>query len=217
MKKIYICGDSTAASYDPAETLFTGWGQLLGDHLPGVTVINRAFPGRSTKSFLAEGRLAAIEKELTAGDILLVQFAHNDESEKPARHTEPRTEYRRNLNVFIDTARRAGAIPVLVTPVCMRVWENGTLQPTHGEYLTAMRETAAEQGVPLMEMYEESFRIVREAGEEQSGRLFMNLSPGEHPQFPEGRTDNAHTRYAGAEPLARYAAEWLTGFMKMNE
>lgn len=52
---IYICGDSTAATYPPENAPITGWGQLLGDYLPNVNVVNKAVGGRSTKSFLAEG------------------------------------------------------------------------------------------------------------------------------------------------------------------
>ena len=58
---IYICGDSTAASYKPEQAPIMGWGQALGELLPGVRVENRAMAGRSTKSFLSEGRLQKIE------------------------------------------------------------------------------------------------------------------------------------------------------------
>ena len=59
--QIFICGDSTAASYRPEETRMTGWGQLLGDYLPGISVVNLAMAGRSTKTFLAENRLQPAE------------------------------------------------------------------------------------------------------------------------------------------------------------
>ena len=207
--RIVICGDSTAASYDPRESLHVGWGQLLGLYLPEAEVDNRAFPGRSTKSFLAEGRLRAAEEKLARGDLLLIQFAHNDWNEKPERHTEPWGDYTDNLKVFLETARRHGAAPVLLTPICMRVWENGALRPSHGEYPAAMRALARAEGVPLIEMYEESFRIVSALGEEASKTLFLHLSPGEDSRWPEGVTDNAHTRRAGAECFARFAAAEL--------
>ncbi len=210
VKKIVICGDSTAASYDPAKSPLVGWGQLLDRFLPeGVEVLNRAMAGRSTKSFLAEGRLRAAEEELAPGDLLLVQFAHNDWNEKPERHTEPRGEYRENLKIFIGTARLHGAVPVLLTPICIRVWEAGKLRPTHGEYPEAMRETAEEEGVPLIDLYAESFRIVSEMGEEKSKDLYTHLKPGEDPRLPDGAEDDAHTRFAGAERFARFTAEQL--------
>ena len=119
---IFICGDSTAQTYDPKETLMVGWGQVLKDFLPGVSVLNHAMAGRSTKSFLMEGRLQRLEGMIRPGDLVLIQFAHNDESDKPERHTEPWTSYTENLSVFVDFARRQGGVPVLLTPICMRVW-----------------------------------------------------------------------------------------------
>ena len=78
---IFICGDSTAQTYDPAQTLMVGWGQLLGDSLPDATVCNHAKAGRSTRSFLNEGRLQELDQRIQPGDLVLFQFAHNDENE----------------------------------------------------------------------------------------------------------------------------------------
>lgn len=206
MIKLYICGDSTAASYSPEDTLIVGWGQLLSQYLLNVTVENRAMAGRSTKTFLAEGRLDKIEKEISTGDLLLIQFAHNDEGEKPERHTEAGSEYRDNLSRFIRTAEKHHAVPVLVTPICIRFWENGILQPTHGEYLQTMREIARSEDVPLIDLYEDSFRIVSEMGEENSKRLYMHLKPEDDPRYPEGLADDTHTRYEGADLYARFMA-----------
>ncbi len=79
--RIFVCGDSTAASYNPEETRMVGWGQLLGDYLPGTDVVNLSMAGRSTKTFLAEGRLEPAG-QADPGDLVLIQFAHNDENEK---------------------------------------------------------------------------------------------------------------------------------------
>ena len=113
---IYICGDSTAATYPPENAPITGWGQLLGDYLPNVNVVNKAVGGCSTKSFLAEGRLTDIERTIQPGDLLLIQFTHNDTSDLVWRHTDPNTSFSANLEIYVDTARLHGAIPVLVTP-----------------------------------------------------------------------------------------------------
>ena len=207
--RIFVCGDSTAASYNPAETRMVGWGQLLGDFLPGVTVVNLSMAGRSTKTFLAEGRLEPAG-QADPGDLVLIQFAHNDENEKkPERYTAPWTEYTENLRVFIRFAREHGAVPVLLTPICMRVWQDGKLQPTHGEYPAAMRSVAEEMNVPLVDLYTESFRIVESMGEEGSRALFMHFAPGEDPAYPDGSQDNAHTKRAGAERFAAAAARGL--------
>ncbi len=94
---IFICGDSTAASYKPEQAPQTGWGQALPEILPGVRVENRAAAGRSSKSFLAEGRLQKIETELRPGDLLLIQFTHNDCSDLVWRHTDPWTSFYHTL------------------------------------------------------------------------------------------------------------------------
>ena len=207
--RIFVCGDSTAASYNPEETRMVGWGQLLGDFLPGVTVVNLSMAGRSTKTFLAEGRLEPAG-QADPGDLVLIQFAHNDENEKkPERYTAPWTEFTDNLKYFIRFAREHGAVPVLLTPICMRIWQDGKLQPTHGEYPAAMRAVAEETDVPLIDLYTESFRIVESMGEEGSKALFMHFAPGEDPAYPDGSEDNAHTKRAGAERFAEAAARGL--------
>ncbi|MFC7559804.1 alpha/beta hydrolase fold domain-containing protein [Paenibacillus farraposensis] len=81
--RLFIAGDSTAAQKGAAEKPMTGWGEHLQSYLgPSVHVDNRAVNGRSTKSFIAEGRLADIEKDFRAGDYLFIQFGHNDEKKK---------------------------------------------------------------------------------------------------------------------------------------
>ena len=206
---IYICGDSTAQTYTPDRAPMTGWGQILGELLPDVRIENRAIGGRSTKSFLAEGRLQKIEEEIQPGDLLLIQFTHNDTSSLVWRHTEPWTSFRNNLSIFVDTTRLAGAIPVLLTPIPGRSWKDGELQPTHWDYPEVIRSLAKEKGVALIDVYEKAFRRIRDLGEAASEGLFMNVEAGRYPAFPDGSKDNVHTQRAGAEVFARIAAEGL--------
>ena len=206
---VYICGDSTAASYGPERAPMTGWGQLLGEFLPEIRVENRAMAGRSTKSFLSEGRLQDIEREIQPGDLLLIQFAHNDESDLVWRHTDPWTGFRNNLEIFIDTALQNRAVPVLLTPICIRCWRDGSLQESHGSYPAVIRQLAMRRNVALIDLYEESTRLVRELGEMESRKLYMHVEPGVYPDYPEGRTDDAHTREAGARAYAGFVAEKL--------
>ncbi|MBR6165958.1 MAG: rhamnogalacturonan acetylesterase [Clostridia bacterium] len=208
--QIFICGDSTAASYNPAETLMVGWGQLLEDFLQECSIVNLAMAGRSTKTFLQEGRLFPVGEQARPGDLVLIQFAHNDENEKkPERYCDAHGAFRENLQVFIRYSREYGAMPILLTPICMRVWQDGRLQPTHGKYPAVMRQVAEEAGVSLIDLYTESYRIVESLGEEGSKELFMQLLPGQDERYPEGLQDNAHTRRAGAERFAAAAAREL--------
>ena len=204
--RIYLCGDSTAASFPERQAPFTGWGQMLPAHLPGCQVINRAMAGRSTKSFLADGRLQAIERELQPGDLLLIQFTHNDTSDLVWRHTDAWSSFRNNLSIFVDTARTHGAIPVLLTPICRRYWSDGRLQQTHGDYPQAIRTLAQQKGVALIDLYALSFAAVSEMGEEASSELYLRAEPGQYPAYPDGYRDDTHTMRAGADLFAGLAA-----------
>ena len=206
---IHICGDSTAQSYTEDKAPITGWGQVIGEYLPGIEINNRAMAGRSTKSFLAEERLEAIKPLLRKGDLLLIQFAHNDWNEKPERHTEPYTTYTENLNVFIDAALERGAVPVLLTPIPMRCWEEGQLKDMHGEYPVAMRQLALQRGVALLDVYEHGLRALTDMGEAATEPLYMNFDAGLYPAYPDGSKDNAHTQRAGAELYASIVADLL--------
>jgi lysophospholipase L1-like esterase len=191
----------------------TGWGEFLQEYLgPDVRIENRAVNGRSTRSFLAEGRLTDIEQEFSAGDLLLIQFGHNDQKlEDPARYTNPHTEYRQNLRVFIDSARSRGGFPVLLTSVSRRSFTaDGEPDPQAvGLYPEAMREVAAETGTPLLDIFASSQQLYRTLGAEGSQQLFMHLPPGSHPNYPDGITDNTHFSRAGAQQIAGLVARAL--------
>lgn len=142
--RVFIAGDSTSATYPEWRRPMTGWGQVLGTFFDeNVEVVNRAVNGRSTKSYIDEGRLDALAAELRRGDVLLVQFGHNDEKlEDPARYTDPRVEFRDNLRRMLAVARAAGAEPVLVTPVARRRFSWGDVADTHGDWAEAVRDVA---------------------------------------------------------------------------
>ena len=206
---IHICGDSTAAAYPPERAPLTGWGQLLGGQLPGVTIVNHAAPGCSSRSFLAENRLAPVMAALRPGDLLLIQFTHNDRGTHPDKRTHPRTTFLEMLNVYVDAALRCGATPVLLTPIPVRLWERGNLIDTHSEYPDAIRYLARMRDVPLLEITFPGMRALRQLGEEASRALYMNLQPGEWPAYPDGLADDVHTQQAGAALYAGMIARAL--------
>ena len=206
---IYICGDSTAATYKPEEAPITGWGQVLGEFVGDNRVDNRAMGGRSTKSFLAEGRLQSIETTIQPGDLLLIQFTHNDTSDLVWRHTDPWTSFYHNLEIYVDTALLHGARPVLLTPICRRYWRDGALLESHGEYPDAIRLLARRRNLPLIDIYAQSTALVRQLGDEESRKLYLYVEKGIYPAYPNGSTDDTHTQRAGAEVYARMVAEGL--------
>ena len=210
---VYLIGDSTMADKPTPETNpERGWGQLLprffDEH---VVVRNHAVNGRSTKSFIDEGRWTAVLSQLVPGDVVLIEFGHNDEKvEDTTRYAAPRTAYRRNLERFVNDARAKQAIPVLFTPIVRRKFDaSGVLQDTHGEYPAVVREVAKALNVHLIDLLAMTDTLVRRAGPNDSKRLYVWVAPGESTMYPEGRQDDTHLSVAGATAVAKLAARAL--------
>lgn len=202
-RTIYIAGDSTAAQKYADAAPETGWGMALPFFLnPSLTVANHAVNGRSSKSFVDEGRLAAILAVIRAGDLLVVQFGHNDEkSEDPTRFTEPWSTYQDYLRQYLDGARQRGARPVLATPVERRRFDaDGTAVPTHGDYPAAMRALAAEEDVPLLDVQALSIALWQQLGAERTKEYF---------NWTGTVQDNTHFQPRGAIAVARLTARAL--------
>ena len=211
---LFLIGDSTMADKpDPDRNPERGWGQMLPRFLDGeVAVRNHAVNGRSSKSFIDEGKWDAVLAQLGPGDYVLIQFGHNDAvKEKVDRYTPP-ADYRANLVRFVSETRAKGATPVLLTPVVRRRFdESDALVDTHGEYPDIVRAVAAEDGVPLFDMHRESARVLRELGRDRSRRLFLHLAAGEHPNYPGGVTDDTHFSPYGARVMAELFLDGLGG------
>ena len=203
MNTIFLIGDSTVEDNQPP---FRGWGWALPQYVrKGVTVRNCALSGRSSRSFRAEGLFAPVEQELSAGDLLLIQFGHNDEKDDE-RHTDPDTTFPEELWAYCSFALERGAQPVLITPVSRRFFVGGgSLLYTHGEYPRAIRELACEKGVPLCDLKAASRELYLSLGEEKTAELFVRLKPGEHPGFPDGHDDKTHFNAYGADQICRLA------------
>ncbi|MEU0842081.1 rhamnogalacturonan acetylesterase [Streptomyces sp. NPDC005962] len=210
---VYLAGDSTAAPKSPTAAPETGWGMALPFFLADgrFTVANHAVNGRSSKSFYDEGRLAPILAALRPGDLLLVQFGHNDEkTEDPARGTDPRTTYPEYLRRYLDGARERGARPVLLTSVERRKFDAaGNAQPTHGAYPDAVRRLARTEGVPLLDVQASSIALWQRLGPEATKEYFNWQAPGESPNYPAGVQDNTHFQPHGAIEVARLVAREL--------
>jgi DNA sulfur modification protein DndE len=205
--RVFLAGDSTMAS-KPADSPERGWGMALGAFFAdAVAVDNRAMNGRSTKSFIDEGRWEKLAADLRAGDFVIVQFAHNDEKrEDPKRYADPATTFRANLRRFIAETRAKGATPLLATPVCRRKFDTaGQLTPTHGAYPDAVRAVAREEKIALLDLERTTAKWLQAAGDAPSRRFFMWLAPGAHPRFPSGRQDDTHFVEAGARAVAEMA------------
>ncbi len=211
--RIFWAGDSTVKQNNFTTYPQTGIGQgFLLYVKTGVQVFNYAENGRSTKSFLAEGRLIPIEEQIGEGDFLFIQFGHNDEKENdPDRFTEPYGSYQDNLVLFIDTARKHGAHPVLITPLYRRMFdEKGVLiEGNHLDYPDAMKELGSRMSVPVVDLCESSRQLYIRTGDEASREWFMQLKPGVFPNYPDGKKDNSQLVYHGAVTMAGLIVDGL--------
>ncbi|MCM2414851.1 rhamnogalacturonan acetylesterase [Streptomyces sp. RKAG290] len=208
-RTVHIAGDSTAAQKYADAAPETGWGMALPFYLGRpLAVANHAMNGRSSKSFIDEGLLTALLEEVRAGDLLLIQFGHNDEkTEDPARGTDPWTTYQEHLRSYVRGARDRRAQPVLLTPVERRRFAaDGTATPSHGEYPAAMRALAAEERVPLLDLQALTLARWQELGPDGTREYFNWLEPGESPNYPDGQQDNTHFQPRGAIEAARLVA-----------
>lgn len=210
---LFIAGDSTAAVKEKNEKPMTGWGEFLHKFLQKeVNVRNYAINGRSTKSFIDEGRLNKLSNELKAGDFLLIQFGHNDQKrEDPKRYAAYDKEYKENLTQFVETTRKKGAFPVLLTSVTRRVFlEDYKIDPhSLGKYPESTRDVAEELQVPLLDIHHSSMISFQRMGEEESKECFLHLDKNRYSNYPDGLTDDTHFSEKGAGLVANLVAEHL--------
>ena len=209
---LYLAGDSTMAQKLASRRPETGWGEHLQQYfdMDRARVVNLARNGRSTRTFIEEGRWQEIVDALRPGDYVFIQFGHNDASvEKTDRYTPP-ADYRRNLSRFVAEVRAKEANPVLFTPVMRRRFdESGAFYDAHGEYPDLVRGVAAELRVPLVDMHRGSERVLREHGAERSRALFLHIPAGTNANYPQGLRDDTHFSPLGAELMAGVAVEGI--------
>lgn len=222
--KVWLIGDSTMTDYSLEDDYntkrypITGWGQvfqafLSSDSLPlirhliktdSAVVDDRAKGGRSTRSFFEEGRWSEICRQLQPGDVVMIQFGHNDASVAKGERYVSLPGYKEFLRMYVNQSRDRGAIPVLITPVARNYpWEEGRLGNTHGDYPGAMRSVAQEMGVYLIDLTSLSMDFFSSKGQEYAtSNYFMNFPAGKYEGYPEGSSDNTHFQPAGAVAVA---------------
>lgn len=210
---VWLVGDSTMCTYEPGRAPLTGWGMPFSNFFDSsVRIENHAKGGRSTRTFLSEGRWKTVEQGLHRGDYVLIQFGHNDEA-KEVKYKDRYTsvpDYTTNLIKFIRETRAKKATPVLITPVTRRRFDMaGKIMETHAEYTAAMYEVARELKVPLIDLDSKSRGLLQQFGPEDSKLLFMSLAPGEHPNYPVGQNDNTHFNEFGARKIASLVLEGI--------
>ncbi|MEA4936743.1 MAG: rhamnogalacturonan acetylesterase [Paludibacter sp.] len=215
---LFTIGDSTMADNrvlqeDPGDP-GRGWGQCLSDYFDANKIIvkNMAVSGRSTKSYIDEGKWEAVRNQLSPGDYVLIQFGHNDQKKEDIkRYTDPQTSFKSNLKLFIEETRNKKAVPLLATPIVRRRFDNkGELVETLGDYINAVKEVGKELNVQVIDMNELTHQRVEELGPEESKKLYLWIAPGVAERFPEGSKDDTHLCVLGATEFTNLFISELT-------
>ena len=208
---VYLAGDSTVMTNGANTYPQQGWGGRIRDlFTTGVTFSNRAVGGRSSKSFVDEGRLAAILTVIKPGDYLFVQFGHNDVYSDPRLYTDPFTSYKTYMAMYIDLSRQYGAIPVLVTPVGKRRYDSsGKFINDFVDRSAALKQLAAEKNCALIDLNAKSIAFYNGVGVPATTDVFNWLAAGQYPNFPYGVSDSVHFQEYGAGQIARLVVQGI--------
>lgn len=224
---MFMIGDSTMANKSiTGGNPERGWGHVLGGFFTeDIIVDNHAVNGRSSKSFIDEGRWDKVLSRIKPGDYVVIQFGHNDEKPNPDRHTDPGATFDANLSRFVNEAREHGANPILMNAIVRRNFvapkdsivsedtrpdasksegkvEGDILYDTHGTYLDSPRNVAKMLNVPFVDANKITHDLVQGLGREESKKLFMWVEPNMVPAVPKGRVDNTHLNVYGARVVA---------------
>lgn len=235
---VFMIGDSTMANKPlDKENQERGWGQMLPIYFEGpIKVDNHAVNGRSSKSFIDEGRWEKVREQIRPGDYVIIQFGHNDEKAKsPDRYTVPGSTFDANLKKFVSETREKGGTPILMNSIVRRnfpangiavaqtddrqkTWKKGlenypaegdTLVDTHGDYRIAPRNVAEEMGVAFVDMNALTHELVQGLGKDASKSLYMWMPVGVYEFAPNGRIDNTHLNVFGGIVVSRLAVNAL--------
>lgn len=201
---LFIAGDSTVTDqsacypYVPSNS-YSGWGQMLGMYLNShIAVSNHAHSGLTTESFRSEGHYDTMLSYVKPGDIVLFQFAHNDQK---LTHLKANEGYRTNLIHYIEDIFSLHATPVLVTPLCRNSWRgsDGVYNDLLEEYANTCIQLAAAYQIPLLDLHKKSFEFITTTGLEDSKRYFF---PG----------DFTHTNDYGGFLMAGFVASEMKSY-----
>ncbi len=210
--QVFLVGDSTMSDKPDLSKPERGWGMYFGQFFDGsVRIQNTAMNGRSTKSFLREGRWGKVLEQLRPGDWVFIQFGHNDsKTEDSTRSAPAQTTYRQLLTRFVKEARQKGANPVLLTPVGRRYFDDaGKRKDDHGDYPAVVREVGKAEKVPVIDLHEKSWALYSKLGEQGSRPLFWGYLNGYYQPnpVPPAKNDNTHFSAYGAEQAAALVAQ----------
>jgi lysophospholipase L1-like esterase len=201
---LYITGDSTVRNRLP----LVGWGDAIGQFFDPARILieNHAMAGRSSRTFISEGRWEAVRSHLRHGDFVLIQFGHNDTKSAltAARYTlsgignetEPATDPKTHeqilvhtfgwyLEKMVDETLAAGATPILLSPVPRSKWSAGKIVRGEAGHALWAEQVADSRHVPFIDINAIIADRYDPIGKTSIEKMF----------FPQ---DHTHTNAAGA-------------------
>lgn len=198
--KLFTMGDSTMKKNNFIAYPQIGWGQALNLFVKeDILVYDYAENGRSTKSFIDEGRFDRILNEMNSGDYVLCQFGHNDEKiQDPTRYTEPYGSYTANLKYFAEEVTKKGGHIVFATSITRHMFEDGKCINSHGEYPSAMLKFCNENGYTCIDLNKLTIDLYTKIGEEASKKFHMIFPKNTYFTYPDGKDDHSHLMLDGA-------------------
>ncbi len=206
---VFLAGNSTVVDQDKEP--WAAWGQMFPSFFePGnIAIANYAESGETLKAFKGEGRLEKLLSLSKPGDYLFIEFAHNDQ--KPgSSHLDPFTTYQSTLKEWITEARKRNITPVLVTSMHRRSFDSlGHIINTLSDYPEAMRQTAKEEKVALIDLNTMSKVLYEAWGPINSIKAFVHYPAHSFPGQDIALKDDTHFNTYGAYEIARCVLQGL--------
>ncbi len=202
---LFLLGDSTVS--DQGREPFASWGQMLPRFFkPGLAVANYAQSGETYRDSIGRRRLDKVLSSMERGDMVLMQFGHNDQKQQKDGKGGPFTTYQAEIRTHVEAIRQRGGIPVVISPMERRRFdEQGKAYQTLADYTEAARQVAAELKVAFIDLNALSLPFYQALGPDKSKYAFAQISPTQ--------TDNTHHNNYGSYQLARAV---VSGIVKNN-
>ena len=221
---IHVVGDSTVQTYKDNAYPQTGWGQVLGYFFDGarVKVNNAALGGRSSRTFIEEGRLDGVIKSAQKGDYLFVQFGHNDRDySKEARYVKPE-DFPGYIQKYVDEGQKKGMNVVLISPMNLNGSRNVFSTGSNNYDARGMMQTVAKNNkIPFVDLNMKAYNLYNTTYKSMpdyvTRYLYKKLEKGEYPNYPDGVNDGTtHFQEMGSMGHAQLICEELEDNLKNN-
>lgn len=223
---IHVIGDSTVCNYNAAAYPQTGWGQVLAPFFDDsrVKVVNYAIGGRSSKSFIKDGRLTEVLNNTQPGDYIFVQMGTNDRDYSKADRYVPIDSSAYWFQQYVDGAKSKGAHIVLMSPLMMNtyprnVFDNNLTDASHKgkEYPVkdVIKSVAEKNGVPFIDLTTKTYNLYKQLSSAYISRyIFKMFLPGEYPNYAGGVTNDGTTHFQESGSVVH--AQMITEGLREN-